>query len=480
MGRRLENLRQLYMYDTHSFTKAISFICCMLVAIAIALLPFSYGVVSIRIPINLLYTALILLVVLCYRQFEFVDIKNMAFPLICYAVVVCMAFISLVFAADSSSTFRAIRQYLLEPLLFMFLAYYVVKGLGRKGLVYFFCAVVLALCYHPIITIYDFLSHNGSFGYYRAMLPTYYAPATVYVFYLIVCFSFVFGIFLLSRDVLKIASFIFGIVCIFAFLCNGGRFALLACMAICFTPFVLCQYRKKARVLFGVSLFCVVAVCGVYELSQSWHQRFNLHNIAQNFHQVWSSNPAEMGKFSNACSNKWLMCSTHSMDTNSSIKIEESSLIRISMLKSTLLAIADNPWRPNGYHFQQFPYNIQNIFAIDSPKHPFSLTKIDDNRLISAHAHNHNYIVSIWFELGAIGFGASMLFFAYFIWSGYREKIRCSIYGKGDIRDIFMLSVSIMLVALFVSNLFDCIPIRDGTLVLFILLGAFMGARYAR
>lgn len=462
-----------------SFVRAVSLICSMLMAVAIALLPLSYSMVSIKIPLNLLYLALILFVVLCHRQFQLKDVKNITFPLMCYVVVVCMAFASLLYAADRDATFLAIRQYLLEPFLFMFLAYYVAKGLDRKGFFYFICAVFLALCYHPIVTIYDFLSHNGSFGYYRAMLPDYYAPATVYAFYLIVFFSFVLGIFLQTRGILKIVFFILSMICVFAFFCNGGRFALLACVVMCLSPFVLCAYRMKARVLLSISLLCVIAVFDVYKLSQSWQMRFNFYNMAQNFHQVWKSNPAEMGKFGDGCG-KWLMCSTHSTNEHSSIRWEDSSLIRISLLKSTLLAIADNPWCPNGYHFQQFPYNIQNIFTLDSLNHPFSLKYINDNKIISAHAHNHNYILSIWFELGVVGFIASMLFFSYFVWSGYRAKIRCSVYGRGDSKDIFIISMSIMLIALFVSNLFDCIPIRDGTMVLFILLGVFLRIRYAR
>ena len=477
MNRRLKNFKQ---YSTHpSFVRVVSLICSMLMAVAIALLPLSYSVVSIRLPLNLLYLALILFVVLCYKQFKLKDIKNITFPLVCYVVVICMAFVSLLFATDSNSTFLVIRQYLLEPFLFMLLAYYVVKGLDRKSFFYFICAIFLALSYHPIVTIYDFLSHNGSFGDYRAMLPAYHTPATVYAFYLIVSFSFVLGIFLQTRGILKIVFFILSIICVFAFFCNGGRFALLACVVMCLSPFVLCVYKTKVRVLFGISLLCVITVFGVYKLSQSWQMRFNFYNMAQNFHQVWKSDPAEMGKFSYGCG-KWLVCSIHSTNEYSSVRWEDSSLIRISLLKSTLLAIADNPWRPNGYHFQQFPYNIQNIFAINSPNHPFPFKYTNDNKIILAHAHNHNYIMSIWFELGVIGFIASMLFFSYFVWSGYRAKIRCDAYGKGDSKNVIIISVSIMLIALFVSNLFDCIPVRDGEIVLFILLGVFLGIRYAR
>lgn len=52
---------------------------------------------------------------------------------------------------------------------------------------------------------------------------------------------------------------------------------------------------------------------------------------------------------------------------------------------------------------------------------------------------------------------------------------KISLASNGDIYEIFLASVGIGLVGLMVANMFDCIPIRDGQLVLFMLLGVFLG-----
>lgn len=445
-------------------------LCIVLIALSLALLPLSYSYMSIKIPINCLYGALAVFLVCFYK--DIVRIKHIWFVLICMGLVVALAYISLLNAEQVSESKALIRHYLLEPSLFMLLCFLLTTRLSKWQLEICFGLVCVVLLYHPVITLYDFYANgNGKLGY-RAMLPRYYAPATVYVFYLIFAFSFAYVGFLKTRGVLKVIFALFMLLGIYAFIANGGRFGLLACVVVLCAPFVCFSYTYKRYMLCLIGLLLIGGAVGVYYASAKWDSRYNLHNALNSFKEVWHTPPAAMGQYLGGGCQSWAKCSVHSKDKTSPIVWEFSSLDRISKLKSTLLAIADNPLRPNGYHFQQFPFNIQHIFALDSLNHPFSLTPYK-NSFISSNAHNHNYPSSVFFELGLFGFVGFCAFSLYFVLRTFGAKI--SLASNGDIYEIFLASVGIGLVGLMVANMFDCIPIRDGQLVLFMLLGVFLG-----
>ncbi len=451
--------------------------CAMLIALAIGILPLSYSMISLKLPINLLYTALVVFVLCNYKSLHLREFSAIGFPLVCLLIVIIMAFISTFWAFDSKATIHAIRQYLLEPSLFMIATYLIFRQLDEKALSFAFVCICLAVMYHPFATIYDFFANgNGKFGYYRAMLPRYYVPATVYVFYLLLPLGLsLASIFLTKKLRFRILSLALLCVSEFAIICNGGRFALLASLCMLCAPFVFFTYKRKRLILVSLFGIIIVGIVAVYFASAKWSERYNFYAMVHNFKEVWATPPAQMGKFTKACKD-WAECSPYSLEESSNIEWEYSSLARISMTKSTILAIKQNPFRPNGYHFQQFPRNIQQIFPLDSINHPFSLITLLDGEQIPRHAHNHDYFLSLWFELGIIGLLGAISFLAYIFYRFYTLRISLFAYqdSKDTIRFVLVSGICFGLIGLIVSNFFDCIPVRDGQLVLFIYFGIFL------
>ncbi|WP_334083792.1 hypothetical protein [Helicobacter typhlonius] len=449
----------------------VLWLCMLLVVVTLAIVPFSYSYIHIKIPINLLYVAFGMYLLCFWRDLK--SIKTLILPLSFMAIVVIMAYISLFFAVNVSETKKLIRWYLLEPSLFMIMSFLFTLSLKQSQQRIFFLLLCCVVFYHPLVTIYDFYANGGGNLGYRAKLPHYHIPATGYSFYLLFAFSFAYVGFLKTRGFAKYIFGIFTLLGIYAFVCNGGRFGALALITMMCAPLVFFTYKRKKITFFSLLLTLCLSAFALYHFSSSWQDRFNFHKIVNNFMQVWHTPPAEMGQFAGTycLKGKQTQCSVHSLDKQADITMEYSALDRISKLKSTLLAIADNPLRPNGYHFQQFPFNIQQIFPLDSINHPFSLTPYEDT-FISAHAHNHNYPSSIFFELGLVGFIGFSLFVGYFFYALYKAKI--DFRSNVNIQQLFIGSIGLALLGLVVANVFDCFPVRDGQLFLFVLLGVFL------
>lgn len=435
----------------------------VLMVASVAILPFSYSFISIKLPVNLLFIALGVFALGFWREYRGLmrALGGIWFALVCLLVVVIMAYISLFFAVDSKATLQAIRQYLLEPSLFLVLAFFIATKLDERGLRLLLLGLCLALSYHPIATIWDFfINGGGKFGY-RATLSAYTIAETIYVFYLVFAFGLSLALSLFTKGAVKLFAIVLMCINIAALIANGGRFALLAGLAMLISPFVLLAYRYKRLVLGVVLALCVGLGYGIYTMSKTWDARYNVYSMVNNFAEVWSVAPAEMGRFTH-CDE--YSCSPHSLTPHPSIQWEYSSLSRLSMLKSTLLAIAQNPFRPNGYHFQQFYQNLETIFPKTSKNSVF---------FYHFHHHNHNRFTSFWFELGLVGFLGAMLLPFFIIYRFYRLHLRFTSTFSSTDRSLVLINGGIVfgLIGLGVSNIFDCIPIREGNLVLFILFG---------
>lgn len=456
------------------FREMIIYIASGLLILSLILLPFSYSYFPIKIPINCLYIALITFMLCFYNDLK--DIRILKIPLIFLAIVIVMAYISLFYADNSIETKRAIRQYLLEPILFMLFSFLLVRRFSQrqlKILLFMLCAVFLCFV---AFSLYDFIINGGARLGYRAKLPRYHTPATVYAFYLLFAFALFLGGFIKAKGRLKIAFLLFVLLGALAIIANGGRFAFLAMIVMALAPFIFFTFHFKRLVLLMLCAICIVGVSWLYFVSKDWSWRFNLHYALNNITTIYHTNPSAMGKYLKGGCEKYTICHSDSLISDSNLMWEFSSLDRISKLKSTLLAIRDNPLRPNGYHFQQFPFNIKHIFGLDSAFCSFSLKKYND-AFIPSGAHNHNYIASIFFELGLFGFIGFVGFSLCFPVILYKQKI--ALKGTNNINEILISGIGIGTLGLMVANMFDCIPVRDGQLTLFILYGIFFGARHS-
>ena len=262
-----------------------------------AILPFSYSFVSIKLPVNLLFIALGVFALGFWREYRGLmrALGGIWFALVCLLVVVIMAYISLFFAVDSKATLQAIRQYLLEPSLFLVLAFFIATKLDERVAKLLLLGLCLALSYHPIATIWDFFANGGGKFGYRATLSAYTIAETIYVFYLVFAFGLSLALSLFTKGAVKLFAIVLVCINIAALIANGGRFALLAGLAMLISPFVLLAYRYKRLVLGVVLALCVGLGYGIYTMSKTWDARYNVYSMVNNFAEVWSVAPAEMG-----------------------------------------------------------------------------------------------------------------------------------------------------------------------------------------
>ena len=58
-------------------------------------------------------------------------------------------------------------------------------------------------------------------------------------------------------------------------------------------------------------------------------------------------------------------------------------------------------------------------------------------------------------------------------------RVKIALKAKNtDIGEIIIGSIGIAVIGLIVADMFDCIPVRDGQLMLFVMYGIFLGVRY--
>lgn len=471
--------------ESSAFKTTALYISLALVITSIAILPFSYSVVSIKLPVNLLFIAFGVFALGFWREYRGLGraLGGIWFALVCLLVVIIMAYISLFWAVDSRATLQAIRQYLLEPSLFLLLGFLLTTRLDDRGLRLLLIGLCLALSYHPIATIWDFFTsaqfrENGFaiMGYYRAMSRLFHTPdATLYAFWLALGFCITLAFVVYAKGLGRILAFIALVAIFFSSLANGSRFLVLTCCVCLLLPFILLSYKHKAKILLSVGLLVCVAGFGIYVFSDKLNPRFNVKNMIDNFRIVWSYYPAEMGRFSPDCYT-YLDCSTYSKqeDENSKyIRYEESSLSRISAMKSGLTIASLNPFIPHGFgSLNELMKNLRTNF--DEKLLPYRYMTINGERLPMLHIH-HQWI-SFLCETSIIGLVAISLFFIYFLVQTQKALV-CSADRTAN---IIILSLGCFVGGLMFMFNFDIMLWREENLATFILLGILLGVCYGK
>ena len=394
-------------------------------------------------------------------------------------LVIILALIALYYTKESKESFRLIRRFLLEPSLFLVAVCLYVSMLNKKAKTIFlsaFCAVFLL---HPILTSLDFFTTAISYaqkglnpifilGTYRAMPHLFFEASTGYAFFLIIALSIAIALFI-ATPYKKSCALVVALSLI-ACVLSGTRFLYVAMCVICLAPLVLLKYRYKAATI-AISMAILVVFCVLlYHISANFSARFNMQNMVQNITQVLQLHPAAMGRFDKQCTSL-NRCMKSSFPKDSHIQWEHSSLSRIAMSKSTVLAILDNPLRPNGFGLTLFGKNIVRIFGQDSEALPYFISIQPDGSILPYYWTNHNGILYLWFELGAIGFGLVVWLHLWLLLKARKIYYDTS---TSPILRAFMLTIALMLIGLSVANFFDALPNRAGQNILFMFFGIFL------
>ncbi|OBV29735.1 hypothetical protein BKN38_01220 [Helicobacter sp. CLO-3] len=454
-----------------------------------------------KIAINALYVALIIFA-LCQtyifiKQKQPLKMKIHSFLIstknkfteskiffMCLFAIIVLAFISLIFTVDKKLSAVYLRRFLLEPSIFLITIYFYFASINVRAKIIFLYVFVAICMLQPLFTIIDFFDfmterhmkfsdtdNTHSLGFYRAM-PIFFSEAqTGYAFFLLIPLSISIGGLIATKykALFAILVIINLIACTFA----GTRFLYIATIVVCAMPFFIFSYKHKYKIISLVGIVIFAFFVSLYYISASFSDRYNLQKILDNVAKIWSMPPAAMGKFDSLCvSNR--ICMPQSLPKDSHIELEHSSLSRISMTKSAILAILDNPFRPNGFGLILFGKNIAQIFAKSPQNMPYPIQIQRDGSILPYYWTNHNGVLYIWFQLGVFG-----VIFMIWLHAWIFMQMR-TLYKKHNLRpknsfnilaQIFSISLTLLLVGLIVSNLFDALPNRAGQIMLFMIFG---------
>lgn len=353
------------------------------------------------------------------------DIKKNKWILFYLGIYVLVALISCYFSLVPLQSLRDWFAYLVRPIVFFVIFYLIGTKLSEKQSQNFFLGLIAVFAIHVFATLLDFSSWRST-GFDSV-------PIVPYAFFLTSALStFIF----ISNSTLRYA---FAALTLMALYFNGNRTSIFA--LICFLFFLIIFYANKKIKIISI-LFLAISTPILFQTTQLLEERYNFKKMLDNIEEVWSTSPAKMGQFDKYCYDQsyfWqfylpektnhlihsfkntpkvydvLIEKNLIMQTQTQLRIynnlfyvmqypncrylsstpniffEYSILTRLSLYKSMIEIVKQNPFLPNGYS----PY----LYSINTQY--YSMT--DNIPYIDPIPYPHNGYLSAFFEMGILG-----------------------------------------------------------------------------
>ncbi|PAF47622.1 hypothetical protein BKH41_06915 [Helicobacter sp. 12S02232-10] len=388
------------------------------------------------------------------------------FWILSYLGVVFMALVSVHFAFDTQATLKAIGLFLILPLILSLFFYFVIKNLSQKALRFFLILLGGMIFFHPLATIYDyFINHSDrATGFGEALIIPY-------GMFLILSFALGMTMVVYLSGKWRFFSYVAFGISLLAIYANGTRALILSVATMIFVALFFLHIKYKKIIIPIVFVFLTGIGIGVIFLSSHFSDRFNFKKMLEHISVVWHYAPSEMGRFDKRCFINYLYkCSEYSGDKlDQRFSFESNALGRLSLWKSALLAIAENPFRPNGFYSRFFDKNILNVFKSSSNNHPYAL---NHSGKISFYDHIHNMPLSFIFELGIVGFLFIIINFCCMI-----RHFTSYLRQTNDFYETFFISFFIIFLSGFIISMFfdSMLSFFNFNSSFFILCGIFLG-----
>lgn len=379
--------------------------------------------------------------------------------LYCYLVVFALALLSLFFCSNAIYTAKAIVLYLLRPLILFLCCYMIAFDLPKEKEKEIFVIASCIFAIHSISTICVHFLYNPhrATGFLKA-------PIISYAFFLTT--TFVIGLTLLIFSRYKKTSILIIILALLSIIYNGTRSSYVAILIISSLTLVYLffYFTHLRNTLISLSSLLVLLIVGFAVSSEKIQTQYNAIEIIKKTQKIWNSTPSEMGSFDFFCNYKNYMAydtllyyfNNSKVDyllkarnsgllfppfsnnrigwTNPITKqylssifdpdkicknfngqmgdffVDPSILQRLSMWKSTLMIIKQNPLKPLGFYPLLYAENIPK-------KYPSYFYPYVDKWHIP---HIHNGFLSAFLELGLVGGAFYCLLFAIALYWGIR------------------------------------------------------------
>ena len=392
----------------------------------------------------------LLFVLAFWKKFSKQDLKFLRIPFLCFAVVICLGLLTYfnpIMPRTFSEVFRSVNTHILGyfilfTLSFLF-AFYV-----QRALVAVFFGFIALLCIIEIVQTINITQETQGFR----RVPFYFKEVFTYNLWLLlpsaVCIS---GAFVFKNWWVRIL-FLSGLYpCLEAMLANGERSFLVALVGMFIAPFIFYTYRFKIFVL--ATLFVAMGVGGIfgYHYSKNLPDRYNFAHMIDNFSEVWNTQPSEMGKYDAWCFSGLKCTNESTKDGIASFTWEHSSLARIAMTKSTLLAVLDNPLKPHIVGVFEIGQYLRHYYELKNPENRVYMSISGDS--FNGYNAPHNFIISLILSYGILGFLAIVVFVGLLF-----KKIRdFSTTSRYALDRLIGLSCCVLLCGISVQCLFDSI-----------------------
>lgn len=425
----------------------------------ISILTFFYAIKNKTIKLNLIET-----------------IRDLKIIFLLFFIIITSALVSLIFAADVSETLRYIRLHIVYFIIFFVTIYWYSKHQSDFALSLFLYLFGIVLLSGDLIITYKYFFSEPIFGFrFSATDSNLIIP---FGYWHVIAFMFFLSIFFAIKNIkIKILFFMLILLSLFAMFATGTRSFLLSSIVAFLCSLIFFQYKYKKYILSLFITIIIILSIFVYKISANWDTfggRFNINKSINNFNIIWSVPPSFMGKFSKCFEN---ICHKNSLKPDPNIRFDTSALIRLSLLKSGLLAIKENPFKPNGFGAELFSKNLEkNHFKSTDLNYPFVYLGPHFDTPNKTYHHMHNQIVSFIFELGIIGaMGIYIFMFIIFLTSFkvYKNTNNIAIKIFASFMMLYILTSSF-------SAFFDIMFHLSGILQMSILCGFIFGLQYRK
>lgn len=397
------------------------------------------------------------LFILCnYKRFSRADFKVLLIPLLCSIILVILGlltyFDTIMPPKSFGSLLKSVNQHVIGYFVY-FVICYLFARYAREKIAWSFIIFFALMCAMNVgAMIYLAIKYGFYHNSFHYNVPFFFKAIFTYNIWILAPLAFsIAGIIAFPKLKIKI-FFALCLVCgILSMLSNGERSFIVAFTAMLFTPFFIWRYKNKAKILLGLIISAPILFYTIYHFSKDLPERYDIAHMIDNFSVVWNTPPIEMGKYDKNCFNgaEWLTCSNESIKNGKSdITWEHSSLSRIAMGKSALMAFLDEPFKPH----------IPDVFQIGFYLYKYYNTTNPNNRMymgrdaeINGYNSPHNFVVGVLFCYGIIGFITICVSMIFLFLLFYRSIIRSNDINIRFIGFAFM----IFLAGCWTQGLFD-------------------------
>lgn len=396
----------------------------------------------------------LLFILFFYKRFQKQDFKALKIPLLCFGIVVIcglLTYFNPILPRTFSQVLSAVNSNVVGYLP-LFLAGFLFALYAKRELVIICFVFIGLLCAIDVYGTIEVASKSNT----TYNVPFYFQAVYTISFWLFlssaICIS---GVFVFKKWWLKILCLLGLIPCVQAILGNGERSFFVAFIVMIIAPFLLYRYKYKKITLPLFFVLCVGLGFYGYHYSKTLPERYNFAHMMENFTIVWSSAPSEMGKYDALCFNGWFVCAKESTkDGKNPISWEHSSLARIAMNKSALLAILENPIKPHivgAYQMGEYLWHYYNNPNTKNPQNRVYASISDSKH--NGYNNPHNFILSFMLAYGLFGFMA----IATFAGMLFARARKFSINANSRFDRLVALSLCVLICGFCAHFLFDSV-----------------------